>query len=259
MIAAALAGAPRTSGRQCHEQRGEDHANMGSSRPKPVFRNSVGRIVAVGLLTAGGLFGSAGTLRWWNAWVFLAVGIAAITALTLTVFRRSPDLVEERRTAAPKAKAWDRILVPLLAVILPYLAIVLAGLDRRFGWTLPIAIPVSLGALAILLAANALTFWAMACNRFFSSHVRIQQDRGHTVVSHGPYAYVRHPGYTGAILYALASPILLGSRVAFWASVASLGLWIVRTALEDRMLQAELAGYREYAAHVRYRLVPLVW
>jgi protein-S-isoprenylcysteine O-methyltransferase Ste14 len=227
--------------------------------PEATHRKAVQRIVAVCLLSAGGLLGSAGTLRWWNAWVYLTVGVAVITALTVTVFRRSPELLEERMNAAKRAKTWDRVLVPILAVILPFLSIVLAGLDRRFAWTYPITAPVVLGALVVLLAANALTFWAMASNRFFSSHVRIQEDRGHTVISHGPYAYVRHPGYTGAILYALSSPLLLGSLVAFWVSLGSAPLWILRTALEDRTLQNELAGYRAYAAQVRCRLVPLLW
>jgi protein-S-isoprenylcysteine O-methyltransferase Ste14 len=222
-------------------------------------RKAAQRVAAFCLLSAGALFGSAGTFRWWNAWVFLAVGIAVIAALMATVFRRSPELVEERMTAAKKAKAWDRVLVPILAVVLPYAVVILAGLDRRFAWAPPLAVSTSLGALLVLLAANGLTFWAMATNRFFSSHVRIQEDRGHTVVSSGPYAYVRHPGYTGAILYALSSPILLGSRVAFWASLVSLVLWVVRTALEDRTLHRELAGYRDYAARVRCRLVPPVW
>jgi protein-S-isoprenylcysteine O-methyltransferase Ste14 len=223
------------------------------------YRKAVLRVVGFALFTAACLFGSAGTLHWWNGWAFWVSGVAVVATLTGTVFRTSPELVEERMTAAKKAKAWDRVFVPLIAAVLPLLSIILAGLDRRLGWTHSITASASLLALVLALAANALTYWAMAANPFFSSHVRIQSDRGHTVVRHGPYAYVRHPGYTGSILYGLAAPILLGSLVAFWVGVATLILLVVRTSLEDRVLQNELNGYREYAGAVRYRLVPAVW
>lgn len=207
------------------------------------------------VLTGAILFGTAGTWHWWNAWVFLGAFAAITLPLTATVFRRTPDLYKERRSAGKKAKAWDRVLAPVVARLLPFVSLVLAALDRRFGWTHSVSAPVSLLALAALLGASALTFWAMLSNRFFSSYVRIQTDRGHTVVSHGPYAYVRHPGYTGAIVVGLASPILLGSLAAFWVGVATVPLWILRTALEDRTLRSELGGHREYAAEVR----SLVW
>jgi protein-S-isoprenylcysteine O-methyltransferase Ste14 len=138
-------------------------------------------------------------------------------------------------------------------------ALLLAALDRRFAWTPALSATVCWLALVVVLAASALTFWAMASNRYFSSYVRIQTDRGHSVAGHGPYAHVRHPGYTGAILFGVASPILLGSLAAFWVGVATVPLWILRTILEDKTLQSELDGYRDYAARVRYRLIPLVW
>jgi protein-S-isoprenylcysteine O-methyltransferase Ste14 len=210
------------------------------------------------IFTAALLFGTAGTCRWWNGWAFMAVFTAA-TALATAVFRRSPDLLEERRTAAKKAKAWDKALVPVLAVFLPFISLVLAALDRRFDWTRSVSEAASLIALVVAIGGVALTFWAMAANRFFSSHVRIQDDRGHVVVSGGPYARIRHPGYAGAGLYCLAAPVLLGSLVAFWVGLATVPLWILRTVLEDRTLNEELSGYREYAAKVRYRLVPSLW
>jgi protein-S-isoprenylcysteine O-methyltransferase Ste14 len=108
-------------------------------------------------------------------------------------------------------------------------------------------------------AAGRAVAWAMRSNPFFSSHVRIQDDRGQVVVSGGPYRYVRHPGYVGAILYNLGAPILLGSLVALWMGVAFLVVFVLRTVLEDAMLQADLEGYRDYASRVRHRLVPLVW
>ena len=225
---------------------------------KPILRTGV-RLAAFTLLTAVSLFGPAGTLRWWNAWLFMAIGVALAGMLTGLVFRKSPDLVQERTTAASKAKAWDRVLVPLLAGILPFSSNFLAGLDRRFGWTTGLGLPHHLVALLAMLAGMVLTFRAMQANRFFSSHVRIQHDRGHTVVSEGPYRILRHPGYAGAILYNLGAPVLLGSGVALSVGAAMAVLVVVRTVFEDRVLRRELPGYQEYAARVRYRLVPWVW
>jgi protein-S-isoprenylcysteine O-methyltransferase Ste14 len=217
------------------------------------------RLLAFTLLTALSLFLPAGTLRWWNAWVFMGIGVALVGLLTGIVFRKSPELVQERATAASRAKAWDRVLVPMLAGVLPFLSNILAGLDRRLGWSTACDPAQSLAAGVVMLAGMTLTFRAMQANKFFSSHVRIQHDRGHTVVREGPYRFLRHPGYAGTILYNLAAPLLLGSLVALWVGVVIAFLFVVRTILEDRVLLRELPGYREYAARVRYRLVPRLW
>jgi protein-S-isoprenylcysteine O-methyltransferase Ste14 len=222
------------------------------------YRKGVAQLVGFSLVTATCLFGSAGTLSWWNGWAFLGVGMV-VAALTVSFFRKSPELLAERMSAAGQAKAWDRVLVPLLGGVLPFLSIILGGLDHRFGWTTSVTTWESALALLVMLVGVALTLRAMQNNPFFSSHVRIQADRGHTVVSSGPYGYVRHPGYTGTILYNLPLPILLGSVVALWAAIAMLLVVVVRTALEDRTLRNELAGYRDYASRVRYRLIPFVW
>ncbi len=228
-------------------------------RSAAVHRKATQRLIASSLVAAGCLFGSAGTVRWWNGWVFMAVGLLLVTALTNSLFRQSPELLEERMTAAKKAKPWDRWLVPLLGGILPLACVVVAGLDRRYGWTNTITTLESLMALSVMLGGMALTFWAMQSNPFFSSHVRIQGERGHSVVSRGPYRYVRHPGYSGSILYNLAVPVLLASLVALWVGIAIVLVIVVRTALEDRTLRQELAGYREYTETVRYRLFPGLW
>ncbi|MBI5495071.1 MAG: isoprenylcysteine carboxylmethyltransferase family protein [Deltaproteobacteria bacterium] len=214
---------------------------------------------AVAVPLAGGcLLGTAGTLDWWNAWVFLGF-MLGLSALMGWIFSRSPGLAEERDTARARARSWDTVLVPVLGAVLPLLALVLAGLDRRHGWSGPVPPVVSLAGLLAMLAGTALTAWAMDTNRFFSSHVRIQADRGHVVVSAGPYGVVRHPGYAGSLVYNLAVPLLLGSWVALVPVAAFVLVTLVRTALEDRVLRAELAGYRDYAAAVRHRLVPGVW
>ncbi|MFA5203256.1 MAG: isoprenylcysteine carboxylmethyltransferase family protein [Lentisphaeria bacterium] len=219
----------------------------------------VGKWLGITLFTALCLFGAAGTIRWWNAWVFIAANTVTAAILTNRVFKASPDLVQERATARRQAKAWDKVLVPFVVAVFPLASLILAGLDRRYGWTHAITTAESVTAIGILLAANGLVFWAMKSNRFFSSHVRIQTDRGHTAVDRGPYAWIRHPGYAGMILHGLAAPVLLGSAAALWAGVANAGLLVLRTVLEDRTLLAELPGYREYAERVRHRLVPWVW
>ena len=225
---------------------------------KAVARQIVIRFAIFFSFNALCLFGAAGTLHWWNGWAFMAY-MAALAVLTGTFFTNSTDLAEERMTARKKAKSWDAVLVPLIAVVLPTLGIILAGLDRRYGWTTAITTTVSLIALVPMIAGTVLTFWAMKTNAFFSSHVRIQTDRGHTVVSDGPYRFVRHPGYAGAIVYNLALPVMLGSLVAFWTGLAILVLSTVRIVLEERTLRAELPGYREYAERVHYRLLPGLW
>jgi protein-S-isoprenylcysteine O-methyltransferase Ste14 len=136
---------------------------------------------------------------------------------------------------------------------------VVAGLDQRYGWTGGLPLAAQIGALALCVLGYAVFVWATASNTFFSQIVRIQSERGHAVVTGGPYRYVRHPAYAGAILYELAVPILLASWWAWIVSGLSAILLILRTALEDRTVQAELTGYADYARQVRYRLLPGIW
>jgi protein-S-isoprenylcysteine O-methyltransferase Ste14 len=114
-------------------------------------------------------------------------------------------------------------------------------------------------AFVITALGYSLGTWATLVNRFFSAVVRIQRDRGHTVVSSGPYRLIRHPGYAGAVVTSLATPLLLGSLWALIPAVLAVCTLIIRTALEDRTLQEELEGYHDYTARVRYRLLPGVW
>ena len=137
---------------------------------------------------------------------------------------------------------------------------ILAGLDQRHGWTGGFPVGAQLAALALCVLGNDVLFiWAAAANAYFSRITRIQTERGHAVVSSGPYRWVRHPAYTGSILYEIAVSVLLASWPALIASGVSTALLILRTVLEDRTLQAELAGYADYARRVRYRLLPGIW
>lgn len=135
----------------------------------------------------------------------------------------------------------------------------LAGLDERFGWAGAIRIEVQIGALILLGLSYPLFTWAMVSNKFFATTVRIQKERGHTVQTGGPYRFVRHPGYFSLLFTYVTMPLALGSLWACLPAALLIVNLFVRTALEDRTLQNELEGYKEYAARVRYRLIPGVW
>ena len=223
------------------------------------MKKALGRLGFISTLVGLCLFGTAGTVAWLNGWIFMASYVLVLITLTGLVFHPSPELVEERMSAAPKAKAWDRVIVPVLAMVLPLLAVVLAGLDHRFGWTQNWGVTATILAFVVMMGGNALTIWAMRVNRFFSSHVRIQSERGHHVISDGPYHWVRHPGYAGSILYNVAGPVLLGSFPAVVVGLVFALLMGVRTALEDATLRNELEGYEDYVKTTRWRLLPFIW
>ena len=135
----------------------------------------------------------------------------------------------------------------------------MAGLDVRFGWTRELSVAWHSAGAVVLAVGLGLSAWAMIANAYFSTAVRIQSDRGHTVCRTGPYRFVRHPGYVGFILQSLGTPFLLGSLWTLVPGITATVLMIIRTSLEDRTLQAELPGYRDFVQEVRYRLVPGIW
>jgi protein-S-isoprenylcysteine O-methyltransferase Ste14 len=197
---------------------------------------------------------------WWEAWVYAIIGILGFAVSRVLVARRHPDLIAERARFMQheNAKSWDKLLALLLGLG-GGLVLLVAGLDALFDWSPTFGFPVKILSLAIILAGYALGSYALIENRFFSGMVRIQTDRGHRVVSSGPYRWMRHPGYAGALLTYLATPLFLESYWAFLPTVFISILMVIRTALEDRFLQDELEGYRDYAGRVRYRLLPGVW
>ena len=133
-------------------------------------------------------------------------------------------------------------------------------MDVRFDWSPDLPdVYLSWIALAVIFLGSMLGNWAMVANRFFSSHVRIQTDRGHAVVSSGPYRFVRHPGYAGAVLSWLAAPVFFSSYWVGVPTVLAIFVIVLRTKLEDNMLQAELPGYQEFSQKVQYRLLPGIW
>ena len=204
------------------------------------------------------LFLSAGRTDWIAGWVYLA--IMTINAAGNYAYLRfaNPELIGHRMRLGPGTKTWDKIWLGLFSPV--FLAVyAVAGLDvGRLGFaTMPLLLWPA--GLVLFLPGTVLFSWSMGVNPFFEKTVRIQRERGHRVIDSGPYRFVRHPGYVGFLGWILSAPLLLGSWWAFLPAVLSAVFVIVRTALEDRTLRQELPGYREYAARVRFRLIPNVW
>lgn len=204
------------------------------------------------------LLGCAGTLRYWPAWLYLATSVL-MTVLTRVVLRRHPELLAERLRPGVDAKSWDKKLLGV-GFLLTLAMLVVAGLDAgRYRWSPRLAWPWSIAGLTLTLIGMVLFLLALRENRFFSSVVRIQRERGHTVCDTGPYRVVRHPGHAAMILGTVGLPLLLLSA---WTAIPALlfvAVMIVRTNLEDAALAEELDGYREYQRATRYRLVPGLW
>ncbi len=211
-------------------------------------------------LVGGGvfLFWPAGRIDWWPGWGVLAVNAFMMAAMGLVMFRNFPDLAAERLSPPTGAKKWD-VAINSGVRLVQAARYIVAGLDYRNGWTGGFPIGIQLAALAVGFLGYAIIPWAVANNKFFSQIVRIQSDRGHTVAAGGPYRFVRHPSYLGMIAFEMAIPVMLASWGAICISLGSVLLIILRAALEDRTLQAELPGYAEYAQRVRHRLLPGIW
>jgi len=213
---------------------------------------------AAGIVGMGvALFWPAGRIAWWPAWACLA-GMAGWVVAMYLVLRHDPSLLAERLAAPKGAKPWDIAIVSVLNLT-DLARYVVAGLDRRYAWTPRFPLAVQAAALVTYVLGLALYVWAAASNRYFTKVVRIQPERSHSVATQGPYRYVRHPSYVGGILWGVAAAVLLGSWWALVVGGVGACLLVVRTALEDRTLGMELAGYSDYARRVRYRLVPGVW
>jgi protein-S-isoprenylcysteine O-methyltransferase Ste14 len=210
------------------------------------------------LFCIAAIFIPAGTLKWTEAWIFIILYGVGVTAAILWMKKKAPDLLKERMKKKTDTKSWDKIFRAVYSIFLLVL-IVLPGFDAvRFRWShVPVAVKI-LGFIGYIPGA-AIAFWAMRENAFLSDVVRIQEDRGHTVCTTGPYKYVRHPMYMGVILLMLCFPFSLGSLYTLIPAVIIVILFFIRTALEDKTLQQELPGYKEYAQNVRYRLIPGIW
>lgn len=201
------------------------------------------------------LFISAWTAKWHWAWIFLTLGII-ILIINLSVI--PVELMEERGKKKENVKKWDKILTSIN--IIPMLGIyIVSGLDYRFGWSINPNILIHISGLVFYFLGSMLFTWSMLSNKYFSTMVRIQTERGHRVAISGPYKYIRHPGYVGFIVMVLATPLSLGTLYALLMSGITTILFIIRTSLEDKTLKNELDGYLEYSNKVKYKLIPFIW
>ncbi|MDJ1159864.1 isoprenylcysteine carboxylmethyltransferase family protein [Chelatococcus sp. SYSU_G07232] len=222
------------------------------------------RLIVQTALWTGGmgavLFVGAGTILWPAAWIYLAITGFGGLVVGLWLAKHDPGLLAERLSPLMQAeqKTWDKVfMVGIVAAWCAWLALI--ALDAaRFSWShMPLWLQVP-GALLLALSL-AVTFLAFRANSFAAPVVKVQRERGHRVVSSGPYAYVRHPMYAGALLFFLGTPLLLGSWYGLAATpLLTMGL-AARAVLEERTLRAELQGYAAYAERVRYRFIPMVW
>jgi protein-S-isoprenylcysteine O-methyltransferase Ste14 len=204
------------------------------------------------------LFGTAGTMSWPMGWAFLA-GYGAVVVFSALVVPMDAEYAEERTTMKDDVKEWDKYLAGIPSLLFPWALLIVAGLDRRLGWSEEIGLGWMIAALVVALLAYLLSVWASVVNKFYARFVRIQTERGHHPVSSGPYAVIRHPGYLGIGLFSLLVPIGLGSYWTLIPGGLMTVLLIVRTALEDKTLQEELEGYADYAQKTRWRLLPGIW
>ena len=221
-------------------------------------KNILRRLIQVSMsiiITLIVLLVSAGIINWIYAWIYTFASVLVIITNAL-IF--PAELIAERGRKKENVEKWDKIITGI--IIIPWYAIyILAGLDIRFGWSPEFSLWVHITALITFISGNALVSWAMVANNYFSTKVRIQYDRGHTVTSGGPYRYIRHPGYLGMIIFLLSTPILLGSFWALIPAIITVMLFIVRTSFEDATLKNRLEGYKEYAEKVKYRLISGIW
>jgi protein-S-isoprenylcysteine O-methyltransferase Ste14 len=219
------------------------------------------RLVVVYLLIPLILFICGGDLGWWQAWLYSMLILASGIGGRMWAEKRHPGLTAERQNIEniQNAKAWDKVLAPLMAVSLVFPMVIVAGLDHRFNWSPEF--PLWLGVVGFLFIAFGYSFaaWAFVENRFFSSVVRIQTDRGHVVCDTGPYRFVRHPGYAGNILPLFGIVLALGSVWTLIPAAVATIIAVIRIVLEDQTLQEELPGYRDYTQRVRYRLIPGIY
>jgi len=218
-------------------------------------------LVVVYLLIPLVLLICGGDLGWWQAWLYSLLIFAAGIGGHIWAEKRHPGLLAERQNIEhiQNAKAWDKVLAPLMAVSIGFPMVIVAGLDHRYSWSPEFPLWLIVIGFILITLGYAFASWALAENRFFSSVVRIQKERGHVVCDSGPYRLVRHPGYAGNIPPLFGIVLALGSVWALIpAAVASI-ITLIRTVLEDRTLQKELPGYRDYTRRVRFRLIPWIY
>ncbi len=219
-----------------------------------VIQSAIGLGIILALL-----FGAAGTIAWPEGWLYVLIQFGSSTFMVVWLKRNNPELLKVRADILKRVtKPWDKaILIIVFATCVPLFG--LPGLDAvRYQWS-HVLLPLKLIGFIGLILSSGLIFWVVKTNPYSSAAVEIQEDRAHRVITTGPYEYVRHPMYVGAILSFFSIPLALGSLLTFIPGIILTALILARTYLEDETLHKELDGYTAYAETVKYRLVPGIW
>ena len=229
-----------------------------TSMDSPAVRRRMIQVLLTFLIQAALLFTSAGTLIWPMVWVLQAEYLVIFLLNRYYFLRDKSELIAERGKPKQGVKKWDKTIT---AVIMPFnlSLLVIIGLDKRFIWSPVFPLTLQIIGLILIASGQLLFSWAMASNPFFSTLVRIQEDRGQIVAQQGPYRFVRHPGYVGYIVFTLAAPLALSSLWGFIPAGIISALLVLRTHLEDETLLVELEGYDQFSNQTKYRLIPSVW
>jgi protein-S-isoprenylcysteine O-methyltransferase Ste14 len=216
------------------------------------------KIYALFFVVSASIYAMAGRLNYWQGWLFCGITLILLV-ITSVKFVDRKDLMRERFKSGPGVKWWDRIFFIFHIIFVIALFDISVYDGGRFHWSPQLPVVVYIVAYIIFLASYSFILWSMLTNNFFSRNVRIQSDRGQYVVQDGPYSFVRHPGYLGMILVFLSMPIVFGSLWGLIPACLDVIAFIIRTYLEDKMLQKELPGYSDYAKKVPYRLMRGIW
>jgi len=230
-----------------------------SAPPSLSPARGLAQLIGASAWWTGSIFLSAGRLDWIRGWISVVLWVTGIATIGVVGFRHNPAVMNARaQRHRDDTKHFDKVFWALYFPLV-FSQPAVAGLDAaRFRWTfMPFGF-VYVGALAFAMGI-ALIVWVLCVNPFAEATVRIQTDRGHTVVMSGPYSFVRHPMYLGSFLMYLGMPLVLGSVAALSLGIAIVALMIWRTSREDATLRQELPGYQEFTKRTRYRLLPGVW
>ena len=204
------------------------------------------------------LFISAGRINYWQGWIYIIIGLIMFSA-NYTVLRIDAELLNERSKPGEGTKKWDKIILGL-SFITMIIMLITAGLDSgRYHWSPDFHLSLYVLGITLTIAGQLLFLIAQKQNKFFSSTVRIQIERGHTVCENGLYKIVRHPAYLGNLIQTIGFPMLLGSLWSIIPVSFLILLFLIRTYLEDITLLNELNGYSEYANKTRYMILPYIW
>jgi len=228
---------------------------MANKETSPRF---IPKLVFFVLLQGAFLFLTAGTLHWPEAWIYLGFFCVYGTAIGVWLKKHDPELFHERAKIKIPKKSWDKIIG--IGVGLFFIPVfIIPGFDAvRYGWS-HVSVPVKIFGFILFAVSVTWTARVAKANTYLSRIVEIQKDRGHKVITTGPYRFVRHPMYLGSIGYIISIPLALGSLYALIPSALCVILLIVRTRFEDKALHSELEGYPEYAKKTRHRLFPGIW